>query len=368
MLRSLGALLTVDRGFQTSGRVFVGVSLPSRYQADQSGAAAAAFLTELLERTRELPSVLSVGAVSGRPFSSGSTGLGFTAGDRPDASEVPWANWRLVTRDYFRTLGVPLLRGRVFTEQDRPNPPFPVVLSKRVADLLWPGQDPIGRSMILWKGQGDQRGEVIGVVGDMRERDLAADPTLAVYFAYYGASWSPIQLVVHTTSSTDALHAAIRTIVSRIDPTAPVSYPESLESIEAASMASRRLVAGLLTGFAVTALVLAMLGVYGVLSYAVSQRTAELGVRMALGATGSSVVRLVLLQGLRPVLAGVVLGELAAVWLARLMSGLLFGVTATDGVTYGAAALLLGATAVAACAWPALRASRVDLTAALRAE
>ena len=140
-------------------------------------------------------------AVSGRPLAGGSTGLGIVAADDAAIAEptVPWATWRIVTNDYFKTMGLSLLVGRGFTEQDIIGKPWRVVISKRLADLLWPGQNPVGRTAILWKGQGDSRGEVIGVVSDMRERGLESDPTLAVYFPAYGAlGATTLQLVMHT--------------------------------------------------------------------------------------------------------------------------------------------------------------------------
>ena len=370
LLRSLDAVLRVDRGFQTAGRIFVSITLPPRYEQDATGTASDAFLKELLGRIRGLPSVVSASVVTGRPFSNGSTGLGFVAGDKPAPADVPWANWRLVTADYFTTMGVPLLRGRTFTEQDRarPNAVIQVVVSQRLADLLWPGENPLGRRIVLWKGQGDRPGEVIGVVGNMRERGLANDPTLAVYFSYYGSAFSPMQLVVHTTGSTEAAVAGVRTIAAQIDPGAPVSDPMTLDELAASSVASRRLIAQLLAAFAATALALALVGIYGVLSYAVSQRTNEIGVRMALGATSTSVLQLVVLQGLRPVAAGLIVGVVASLWIARVMVSLLFGVQPTDVVTYVAVALLLSGAATLACVLPARRAAAIEVTAALRAE
>ena len=370
LLRSLDAVLRVDRGFQTAGRVFVSISLPPRYGQDDTGSASDAFLNELLARTRRLPSVVSAAVVTGRPLTNGSTGLGFVAGDRPAPADVPWASWRLVTADYFTTMGVPVLRGRTFTEHDRARPKdvLQVVVSQLLAEMLWPGENPLGRRIVLWKGQGDSPGEVIGVVGNMRERGLASDPTLAVYFRYYGTASSPMQLVVHTTGSTEAVVAGVRTIVSQIDAAAPTSDPMTLDDIAASSVASRRLIAQLLAAFAATALVMALIGVYGVLSYAVSQRTNEIGVRMALGASSASVLQLVVLQGLRPVAVGLTLGIVASLWIARLMGSLLFGVQPTDAVTYVAVALLLLGAATLACVLPARRAAAIEVTAALRAE
>jgi putative ABC transport system permease protein len=365
LLRSLNAVLHVDRGFVSEDRVMLAVNMPTM-KGEGAPDRAAAFLQDLLTGVGQLPGVTSVAAVSGRPLGRSNTGLGFADPQKPDPAEVPWASWRLVSRDYFKTLGVRLLQGRVFTERDRADERRPTIISKRIADMLWPGQNPVGRSIVLWKGQGNARGEIIGVVDDMRERGLASDPTLAVYFPYYGAGFSPVQLLVHTRVAPDALAPMVRQVVSRIEPSIPVSDAQSLDAIVISSVSSRRLIALLLAAFAGLALVLSLVGIYGVLSYTVSKRTAEIGVRMALGATRSSVLRLVLAQGLRPVTMGLVLGLGGMFWLSRLLRSLLFGITPTDPATYAGLALLLVAAAVAACLLPARQAARVDVTTALR--
>ena len=260
LLRSLEAVLRVDWGFQTEDRVLMSLNMPVLPQ-DDKGARAASFLQDVLEGVADIPGVRSAAAVSTRPLSPGSTGLGVATPEQPNPEEVPWASWRLVTSDYFRTLGVPLLRGRVFTDRDRVDQTITVVISERLAELLWPGRDPIGQGIILWKGQGDRQGLVVGVVGDMRERGLAGDPTLAVYMPYYGVDWSPAQLVVHTTLAPGALVPLVRQVVGRVDKAAPVADPQTFDAIVFASVGERRLVAGLLAGFAGVALLLSLVGI-----------------------------------------------------------------------------------------------------------
>ena len=338
LLRSLDAVLRVDRGFQTAGRVFVSITLPPRYEQDATGAASDAFLKELLGRNRGLPSVVSAAVVTGRPFSNGSTGLGFVAGDKPAPADVPWANWRLVTADYFWTMGVPLLRGRTFTEQDRarPNAVIQVVVSQRLADLLWPGENPLGRRIVLWKGQGDSPGEVIGVVGNMRragprERSNAGRvlPVLRVPHSRR-CSWSCTPRDRPKPRWPVSARLCLRSTRLLLSP-----IPMTLDDLAASSVASRRLIAQLLAGVRRGLPSCSrLIGVYGVLSYAVSQRTNEIGVRMALGASSASVLQLVVLQGLRPVAVGLAVGILASLWIARVMASLLFGVQPTDAVTY----------------------------------
>jgi putative ABC transport system permease protein len=366
LVRSLLTVLSVDRGFHTENRMLMTVNIPGSYgrtRMEQLNA-------ELIARLKEAPSVVSVAAVSGRPMSPGSTGLGIGAADQPDVpgSDVPWATWRIVTRDYFNTIGLPLLAGRHFTEQDLISKPWRAIISKRVADTLWPGQNPIGRTMILWKGQGDSHGEVIGVVTDMRERRLDADPTLAVYFPAYGTAMGSMQIVMHTRGRPQDTIPVVRTIVSSVDRNLPISNIRTLEEIVTASVATRRMTVLLLVIFASLALVLALAGVYGVLAYSVARRTSEIGVRLALGAEHRRILRLVVAQGLRPVVIGAALGLGAMFWLSRLMANLLFEIEPNDPLTYGAVLLAILVVGAVACYVPARRVLRVDPAVALRAE
>jgi putative ABC transport system permease protein len=368
LLRSFSALLRVDRGFQTERRILVELNLPPSY-TEKEGTRAEQFVKDFETRLRGLPNVMAVSTVSGRPMSSGSTGMGIVAAERPDASkEIPWASWRLITRDYFKTMGVPLLKGRTFDERDIISKPWRIIVSQRLADLLWPGEDAVGKQAILWKGQGDNRAEVIGVVGNMRERGLAQPPTLAVYLPSYGSGPGHMYFAIHTTMPKETLVPMVRATLSNLDPSLPLSNTQTLEEIVAASTASRRFTVILLGAFAVLALILALVGIYGVMSYSVSRQTAEIGVRIALGATNDRVLRLVLLKGMKPVVVGIAVGLVAAFLLSNLIANLLFGVTARDPLTYLAVAALLALTAILACIVPARQALRVDVVSALRAE
>ncbi len=366
LVRSLTHVLSVDRGFQTDRRMLVTVSIPASYGEMRMRQTA----TDIMDRLGSVPDVISAAAVSARPLSRGSTGLGIAAGDRPDlpAAQVPWATWRIVTTDYFKAIGLPLLAGRTFTDQDQLGKPWRAVISKRLADLLWPGQDPIGRTAILWKGQSEVRGEVVGVVGNMRERGLENDPTLAVYFPAAGNATTSLQLVVHSRGEPMAVVPAIRSLVTSIDPNLPVSNIRTLEDVVTASVATRRVTMMLLVTFAVVALILALAGVYGVLAYSISRRTSEIGVRIALGAQHRRVLRLVVAQGMRPVIAGIAAGLAATFWLSRLMSSLLFEIEPHDPLTYAVAAVVLLGVATLACYLPARRVLRIDPAIALRTE
>jgi predicted permease len=367
LLRSFAALLHVDRGFETERRVLVELNLPSRYGADD-GKLAQQFVHDFETRARALPGVVSIGSVSGRPMSPGSTGMGIVAAERPDSREIPWASWRLITKDYFRTMGIPLLRGRSFDERDQIAKPWRIVVSGRLAELLWPGQDPIGRQTLLWRGQGDSPAEVIGVVGNMRERGLSQPPTLAVYLPMYGSGSDNMHAVIHTSASVEALTPMLRTTLSTIDPALPLSNVETLEEIVSRSTSSQQLILVLLGAFAGIALLLALVGIFGVTSYSVARQTSEIGVRVALGASHRHVLGSIVLQAMKPVAVGIVAGLAISLLLSRFVESLLFGVTSRDPITYAAVASVLGLTALLACILPARRALRIDVVSALRAE
>jgi putative ABC transport system permease protein len=366
LLRSFDAVMRADRGFQTEHRMLVQLNPPSSYDDKRLWQ----LMQDFMARARGVPGVISAAAVSGRPLSDGSTGLGLAVPGKDVAGgDVPWGTWRLITPDYFRVMGVPLLRGRTFTDADVvAGEQVTAVVSERVVKQLFDGQDPIGRDLIVWKGQGDRHARIVGVVGDMRERGLDRQPTLAVYFPYRGTSWSPAQVVLNTTTPTAALVPALRAVMSSLDRDVPISDVQTFDEMVDASVASRRFTMTLLASFALLALLLALGGIYGVLTYHVARRTAEIGVRMALGAGAGSVLRLIVGQGLRPVLAGVCVGLLAAGALSQLMTRLLFEVTPTDFVTYALVATSILVASVAACLVPARKAVRVDVMSALRTE
>jgi putative ABC transport system permease protein len=367
LVRSLVGVLSVDRGFHTDNRILVTVTVPSSYGEVRI----AQTNEEVIAKLATLPQVQSVAAVSGRPLSRGSTGLGIAAADKPEppGGSVPWATWRIVTPDYFKAMGLELVAGRSFTKQDVIAKPWQAIISKRAADLLWPGENPIGRTIILWKGQNNRPGTVIGVVSDMRERGLESDPTLAVYFPAGGAmAATTLQLVLHTQGPPQNVVPAVRAIVASVDPNLPVSNVRTLDEIVSASVATRRMTMWLLTTFAGVALVLALAGVWGVLAFAVTRRTSEIGVRLALGARHRDVLRSVVVNGMRPVAIGAAVGLTATVGLSRLMSNMLFEVRPHDPLTYGAVAFAVMFVAMLACYLPARRVLRVDPAIALRTE
>jgi putative ABC transport system permease protein len=303
--------------------------------------------------------------------------MGIVAAAHPLASaSPPWAGWRIITPGYLRTVGLPLLRGRNFNQTDKPvwaergQPPpshRTVMLSSTLAKLLFPNEDPIGKHALLWRGQGDPEAEVVGLVGDSLERGLDHGPALTVYLPY-GRVGVPSEFVLETRGDPLAVVPAVRAVIRSFDPNLPLSDIRAFDDVVSRSVSSQRMNSFVLVTFSGFALLLASLGIYGVLSYSVSRRTSEIGLRMALGASESSILRITIGQGLLPALLGVTFGGAIAAWLARYLEPLLFGVRPFDLSTYAAVSALLLATAALACFLPGRRAMRTDPAIALRLE
>jgi putative ABC transport system permease protein len=374
LIRSFSQLLTANRGFQTGNRLVFSVSMPNGYWERGVGKQ---FLDRFFERLSSSPEVVAVGAVNTRPVEGGNPGMGIVSAAQQQlaGSDIPWAGWRVITPRYFHALGLPLLKGRVFDETDRPvwiprgEAAYQrrVIVSERLAKLLYPSEDPIGKHALLWRGQANMDAEIVGVVGDMRERGLNVGPTLTVYLPY-GSQALPSEFIVHTRGNPAAFMPTVRSIVSSLDPNLPVSDARSMEEVVHRSVAPQRFNTILLGVFSALALLLATTGIYGVLSYSISRRTSEIGLRVALGATGSSILKMAVLQGMRPVAVGLFLGGIGAVWLSRYFATLLFGVRPLDAITYAGVAALLVAAALLACYIPGRRATRIDPAIALRVE
>ena len=375
LIRSFAQLMNVNHGFQTENRLVFSVNMPGSYYENGVGKL---FMDRFFERLSAVPGVLAVGAVSHRPVGGGNPGMGIDSNSQQQSSErqaPPWAGWRIVTPNYFRAIGLPLLRGRVFDENDKPvwaerGQPAParrVVISDRLAKTIFPNEDPVGKHVSLWKGPGSKDAEVIGVVGDSRERGLTSDPTLTVYLPY-GRNALTTEFVAHTRANANDLAPVVRSIVSNLDPNLPVTDIRSFQEVVSRSVAPQRFNAILLGVFSGLALLLATTGIYGVLSYSMSRRTSEIGLRMALGASAGSIMRMTMLQGMRPALLGIGLGAVGAWWLSGYLATLLFDIKPFDFLTYAAVAAALLATALAACYLPGRRAMRIDPAVALRIE
>jgi putative ABC transport system permease protein len=367
LVRSLVQVMSTDRGFQTEERLLANVSIPASYPE----ARREEIVESILARVQALPQVISVAGVSARPIAGGSTGMNIGNADAPAATApAPWASWRIVSKDYFKTMGLPLIGGRDFNEHDIIEKPWRAIISKRVADELWPGVNPVGKTALLWKGQGNIAAEVIGVVGNMRERGLEQNPTLAVYLPAYGTMGgaTSLELVMHTRGAPEATIPQLQSLVRDVDPNLPVSEARSFEDVVTRSVATRRFTMLLLVVFAGLALVLSAAGVYGVLAYTVARRTAEFGVRLALGASPGRVLARVFSAGMYPVATGLAIGAGASYWISQVMSSLLFEIQPNDPMTYATMIAAVSAVAALACYIPARRVLKVDPVVALRAE
>ncbi|HEY3937494.1 MAG TPA: ABC transporter permease [Bryobacteraceae bacterium] len=376
LIRSFTGLMNVNRGFQTENRLVFSVNMPGSYYQNGVGKR---FLDRFFERLSAVPRILAAGAVSSRPVEGAAdTGMGIDALSAPHnaaQAAAPWAGWRIVSPDYFRAIGLPLLQGRGFNErdqpvwsqQDKPVPQRHVIISRRLAKLLFPNEDALGRHVLLWKGQGNLDAEIVGVVADSRERGLASAATLTIYLPY-GANALPSEFVVHTRGNPLAIAPTIRAIVAGLDPNLPVADVRSFDEVVHRSLSPQRFNAILLAVFGGLALLLATTGIYGVLAYSMNRRTAEIGLRVALGASARNILVMTVGQGMRPALLGIALGTLGACWLSHYLVSLLFGVKSFDVLTYAAVAALLLVTALLACLLPGRRAMRTDPAVALRTE
>ena len=369
LMKSLVLMLKVDPGFDTRGLLTMRVALPpSRYNED---AKAARFYDEMLRRVAAVPGVRGAALTSNLPLANeGGTGMPQVVGRSTPASELTEAHLRTVSANYFEVLGLPVVKGRAFAERDDATAPPVLLVNKTFAERVFPGEDAVGHR-VTFKFTGERSLEIVGVVGDEKVTSLDARTTPVIYFHARQGPDSSAALVLRTDAADPlALAPSVRAAVRALDPEVPVFAVQTLEQMVAGSRAAfmRRYPAYLTGVFACVALLLALVGIYGVVSYAVAQRTHEIAVRVALGARTRDVLRLVLGHGLLLALGGIALGAAGALALTRLISGLLFGVSAADPTVYGLVALLLAAVALLACLVPARRATKVDPMVALRYE
>ncbi|CAN5880254.1 ABC transporter permease [soil metagenome] len=371
LIRSFLQLQQVDPGFRTEQALAFDLELPS--QSYSEGPQQAEFFRALIERLQPLPGVQAVSAVNILPMANDRFIINFDVEGRDEAppGERPVLEVRVATPDYFRTMGIPLRRGRAFGDADRADAPPVVVINEMAARRYFPDEDAIGQRIRLGWGPGDDRfagGEVVGVVADVRQVGPSEDYVPEIYLPYTQVPVSDMSVIVRTAGDPLALAGVLRSQVRELDPNLPLSNLRTLDQLVAQSVAQPRFYMLLLTVFAAVALALAAIGIFGVMSYSVAQRTREIGIRVALGAEPQRVLQLVVGRALRLALLGVAVGLLGALALTRLLESLLFGVSTTDPLTFVAVAVLLAAVALLASYLPARRASGVDPIVALRAE
>ncbi|HVT39566.1 MAG TPA: ABC transporter permease [Gemmatimonadaceae bacterium] len=370
LIRSFNRLMSVDPGFRTDHSISFATSLPDVKYA--SPELQAAFLASLMERIHALPGVQSAGAGFGMPLTPFRFGFSFTIVGRPPLkpADRPSAEVRVATPDYFPTMGIPIVKGRGFTAADRAGGARVLLVTETAAKQFFGGEDPIGKHVIFGYRRGTQplEGDIVGVVGDVKQSSLAAT-TLPQFWAPYD-QWpmSSFNVVMHTTRDPQAVVADARRAMHELDPNLALAQVKTLDSVLTDSVAQPRFYMVLLTAFGAVAIALSAIGIYGVIAYLVGQRSREIGIRIALGASSRNVVGIVVREGAVMVALGLGVGLAGALALTQLMGALLFGIKATDPATYLAVTVVLATVAFAASCIPAWRAAHVDPALAMRAE
>jgi putative ABC transport system permease protein len=363
LVRSFVALMHVDTGFDSTHAITMKITVPR-----EKASTAPQWFDQFYSRVDALPGVQAAGGTSFLPMDGLGAATDFSVVGRvkPAPGTEPVADVRVVTHDYFKAMGTPLLRGRLFDSRDTGDQRHRVVVNEELARKFFPGQDPIGQQIVIdWNDAAPD--EIIGVVGDVRTfLDAEFYPTTYWSPARFAYPWNHV--VVRTSRDPAQVVPEIAAIVRQFDPTIALADVRTMDDVLSESVVERRLTMLLLTTFAGIALVLAAVGIYGVISYSVSQRTAEIGIRMALGAQRAGVMRMVVGHAMTLALAGIVVGGVGAFVLTRLMRSLLFQVAPSDPLTFIAVAALLALVGAVAAAVPGLRATRVDPVVALRSE
>ena len=371
MLKSFSHLLAANPGFHFDHLLTLRIKLPndakdSKYKDPHRQIAA---FQDFLTKVEALPGVQSAAVAEIIPLSQDDMDMGlFAVKEHPPLpqGEHLAGDFRVVSANYFRTMEIPLIQGRTFTEHDNTDNPRVVIIDETLAHRFFPSENPIGKH-VQFSAAGVPR-EIVGIVGGVRDTGFDQQPRATIYFPSLQASNQTMRLVVRTALPAGTILPAIKSAIWSVDRNQPVFNVRTMDDIVSEIDSSQRIASLALDVFAFLALALAVIGIYGVTSYAVSQRTHEIGIRMALGAQPGDVMRLVLGQGTKLALWGVAIGLLASFALTRLMTGLLYGVSATDPFTFIAVAILLTLIALAACYIPARRAMRVDPMVALRYE
>jgi len=365
LIHSFQHLLGVNPGFDAHNLVTISTQIPASASKPEQRAA---IYRQMRDRLLSLPGVANVDAVSRLPLLGSDLGSWlYIEGKTPKGEQGPDVEYRAATPGYFSTMRIPLLKGRYFDERDNTNPAAVALIDETAARKFWPSENPVGRRIKLGANPDSQPSiTIVGVVGSVRHSGIDADPRPHVYRPYaLNPFYSPI-LVIRTQADPSPPINTLAATIRAVNPEIPAYNVFRMDQLVERSTAQRRFVMLLLTGFAAAAVLLALVGIYGTVSQSVVQRTQEIGVRMALGASPGAARGMILREGFRLTAAGIVAGSIAAVGLTRLMRSMLFEVRPLDPAVFIAAALMLGVFAVLVCYGPARRATRVDPVVALR--
>jgi putative ABC transport system permease protein len=368
LLKSFARLQSVDPGFNPNHLLTARVSLPqAKYQKPEQ---TLDFFRKAVERVRQIPGVQSASMVNFLPFSGPGAATRFWVANRPEPppGQFPTTDVRVCERDYFHMMGIPLIKGRTFSEREEATKSDVVIINAAMAREFFPDEDPIGKRIHINMMPNPPACEIIGVVGDVKYAGLDMPARAMAYWPHVELTYPFMTLVARTDGDPLSYVTALRSEVQALDNDQPIASVYTMEQLLSESVARARFSTTLLTIFAFIALLLAAVGIYGVMSYSVTQRTHEIGIRMALGANNRAVMRMVIGQGMMIAVIGVAAGLAASFALTRLLASLLFGTSATDPATFVAIALVLMGVALGACFIPARRATRVDPMVALRYE
>ncbi|HEX6719485.1 MAG TPA: ABC transporter permease, partial [Pyrinomonadaceae bacterium] len=370
LFRSFMRLQSVNTGF-VAEQVLTAKLTPAGQSYVQQGDFAK-FYNQLLEKVSAVPGVQAAGLINTLPLEKGPT-LAFRVEGRPITTPDKWppANYRVVSPDYFRAMGVPVLQGRAFTDRDSENAPRTIIANQQLVHEIFPDENPIGKRVTFGRTDQNQQPiwfEIVGVVANVRSLELREEPTAELYFSALQDFWPGMSLVVRSSVEPSRLSGSVRQVVNEVDKSVPVSDVKTMDHIVSESITQPRFNLFLLALFSTVAMLLSAAGIYGVTAYTVTQRTHELGIRIALGAQVSDVLKMILGQGMAVIGVGLVIGLASAFALMRLLRSLLFGVGENDPLTFAAITLVLLLVALAACYIPARRATKVDPLEALRYE
>ena len=367
LIRSFISVLNVDAGFDPARTLTMTVALPgSRYGEP---AQRVQFFQRLFNRIDALPGIEAAGAASFLPIAGLGAATSYDVIGQPKqpAGQDHVADVRVVTNQYFKAMGIPLLKGRLFNEQDKADSTGRIIINETMARRHWPGEDPIGKRVsVSWNDERED--EIIGVVGDIRTQALEVQPRAMTYWPYPRFAYPGMAIAIRTTVDAQSIAKTVVALVHEQDPSLAVSNIKTMEAVVSDSVAQRRLTMQIIAILALAALVLAAVGIYGVIAYAVTERTQEIGIRMALGARRGNVLAMIVGEAMLLTAIGLALGLAGALTLTRLMKDLLFNVRPADPLTFVAVAMTLGLVALAASYLPGRRATRVDPAIALRAE